>query len=796
MSLIQGTSKAAGGGYEIDQSIRFNDNDSAFLARTPSASNRKTWTWSAWVKRADLFNGSVPQILLSAGDGGTNDFIMQFGQSDDTLRISDYISSTQSNLITTQLFSDVGAWYHFVLAYDTTQGTEANRIKLYLNGSQVTAFGTAVYPSLNADLVINSAIPHNIGRGAYSSNGYFDGYQAEINFIDGTALDASSFGKTNDDGVWVPKKYTGSYGSNGFYLTGETAGDLGEDFSGNNNDFTSSGLATTDQMSDTPTNNHCTFNPLWIDTYTLSDGNLVTSTGPDAAALGTMAVDATDSDGWYWEMKVTTAATYPGVGIVLASYTSQIGATSLSGVETNRYYYEGWSGNFNNQGSTSAYGSTWSGTANKVIGVYLKGGALWFSIDGVVQNSGDPSTASTGAAITGLTGDFYPIVLYPAGSGTQAAWTAQFAEADWGTTPPTGYKALSTANLPTPSIKDGSAHFQPTLYEGNGSTQSINQAGNSTFQPDWVWIKNRDAADQHALFDVVRGATELMGTNVATAEATNDDTLTAFESDGFALGDDVIVNTNNESYVGWQWKANGSGSSNEDGSINTTATSANTTAGFSVSTYTGNATVGATVGHGLGMAPKVVIVKSRSNVESWVFGHDSVGWTKAMYMQSTGTPFALDIYWNNTAPTSSVVELHDHVVTNGSGATYVMYSFAEIPGYSSFGSYTGNGSTDGPMIWTGFKPAFVLFKNISASSQSWEMFDNKRDGINDSNRRLYPNSNAAEEAASDRVRFLSNGFKIVTSGGSHVNGSGNTIVYMAFAEHPFGGDGVAPVTAR
>ena len=265
--------------YEIDQSIRFNDDDSAFLARTPSASNRKTWTFSCWVKRANLFNGSVPQILLSAGDGGSNDFIMQFGQSDDTLRISDYEGSTQSNLITTQLFRDVGAWYHFVLAYDTTQGTAANRIKLYVNGSQVTEFGTETYPSQDNDLVINSAIAHNIGRGAYSSNGYFDGYLAEINFIDGTALTPSSFGETDSStGQFIPKKYSGSYGTEGYYLKGESSSDLGNDSSGNNNDFSSSGLATADQMSDSPTNNHCTLNPLITPaTMTFADGNLALS---------------------------------------------------------------------------------------------------------------------------------------------------------------------------------------------------------------------------------------------------------------------------------------------------------------------------------------------------------------------------------------------------------------------------------------------------------------------------------------------------------------------------------------
>ena len=255
-TIRAGAAGASGGvGYQIDQSIRFNDDDSAFLARTPSASNRKTWTWSAWVKRADLFNGSVPQILLSAGDGGSNDFIMQFGQSDDTLRISDYEGGTASNLITTQLFRDVGAWYHFVLAYDTAQSTAANRIKLYVNGSQVTTFGTETYPSQNNDLVINSNIAHNIGRGAYSSNGYFSGYIAEINFVDGSALSPTSFGETNDEGVWVPLKYTGAYGTAGYHLDGSDSSDLGEDFSGNNNDWSSSGLTAVDQMSDSPTNN-------------------------------------------------------------------------------------------------------------------------------------------------------------------------------------------------------------------------------------------------------------------------------------------------------------------------------------------------------------------------------------------------------------------------------------------------------------------------------------------------------------------------------------------------------------
>tara|TARA_Y100001938_G_C8065444_1_gene419890 strand:+ start:490 stop:1242 length:753 start_codon:yes stop_codon:yes gene_type:complete len=235
--------------YEISQSLSFVDDNSAFLARTPSASNRKTWTFSCWVQRSELFNGSVPQIILSAGDGGSNDFVMQFGQSDNTLRISDYEGSTQSNLITTQSFASTSDWTHFLLAYDTTQETAGNRIKLYANGSQITSFGTEIYPSQNNDLPINSAIPHNIGRGAYSSNGYISALIAEIHFVDGSALGPASFAETVG-GVYRPIAYDGSYGSEGYFIDGRDSSDLGDDESGNGNDFSNSNAT---QSSTTPT---------------------------------------------------------------------------------------------------------------------------------------------------------------------------------------------------------------------------------------------------------------------------------------------------------------------------------------------------------------------------------------------------------------------------------------------------------------------------------------------------------------------------------------------------------------
>jgi len=804
MSIIQGTSKAAGGAaYEIGNSLRLDGTGD--MSRTVSSDgNLRTWTFSFWLKRSTFgTNGGLGFNVGGTYVNGDNRSIFRFhssisGGDDDWYWAERSGGAWREDQATTIMYRDPSAWSHYMCVWDTDGGTTP-RARRYVNGvsvdSNLKSGGTVA--AANVDSGTNQAGTFQLFDQAGFPGREFEGYCAEMHFVDGTALAPTDLGEYNDDGVWIPKAYTGSYGSNGFHLDFADSSDLGKDVSGNGNDFTSSGLATTDQMLDTPTNNHCTFNPLWIDTYTLSDGNLVTSTGADAAALGTMAVDATDSNGWYWEMKVTTAATYPGVGIVLASQTSQIGAaTSLSSIETNRYYYEGWSGNLNNQGSTSAYGSTWSGTANKVIGVYLKGGALWFSIDGVVQNSGDPSTASTGAAITGLTGDFYPVVLYAAGSGTQAAWTAQFAEADWGTTPPAGYKAVNTANLPIPSITDGSAYFQPTLYTGTGSSLAVTQSGNSTFQPDWVWIKGRSGATEHVVTDVLRGVTKEINTNDSSAEETVAQGLTAFDSAGFTVGTDGSYNTSSATYVGWQWKANGAGSSNEDGSINTTATSANTTAGFSISTYTGTGS-NATVGHGLGVAPKMVIVKRRNSSESWRVWH--TGLTNGSYflnLENTDGQASVAAIWNSTVPTSSVVSIGTNASVNASSSTYVMYCFAEIPGYSSLGTYTGNGSTDGTFVYTGFKPAFVILKRTN-TTQEWQMYDTQRDPYNVADHKLEPNSSNAESilTSDNNLDFLSNGFKLRQANGG-MNASGAPYIYMAFAEHPFGGDGAAPATAR
>jgi hypothetical protein len=292
----------------------------------------------------------------------------------------------------------------------------------------------------------------------------------------------------------------------------------------------------------------------------------------------------------------------------------------------------------------------------------------------------------------------------------------------------------------------------------------------------------------------------------------------AFTSDGFTLdngtSDNLYVNAGGETYVGWAWKADGAGSSNTDGTISSTV-SANTTSGFSIVTYTGNGTSGATFGHGLGVAPKMVIVKERSpGGNNWMVGHDSIGWTKYLALDTTAAAVTSSTRWNNTAPSSTVVTLGNDGGINANTATYVAYCFAEIPGYSSIGSYTGNGSaTDGPFIYTGFKPRFVMIKRYN-STESWPILDTARGSGNfgsdagsggdnptagnDLNAVLVASTTAAEEdnpAGSRRASYVSNGFKVRTTN-TAMNGSGSSYIYMAFSEHPFGGDGVAPATAR
>ena len=776
------------GGYQIERSLRFNSADSAYMSRTPaSAGNRKTWTWSGWVKRSKL--GSE-EILFACGSTASD---TAFGQiifgDDNTFRVNAYSLSWRT---TTAVYRDVSAWYHFVVVFDTTQATAANRVKVYVNGQEVTAFGTSNNPTQNTDYAINQNIQHTIGRYDLGGGGnYFNGYLTDINFIDGQALTPSSFGETDSDtGVWKPKAYSGSYGTNGFYLkfadnSGTTSTTLGKDSSGNGNNWTPNNFSVTagagnDSLVDTPTSygtdtgaggevrgNYCTLNPLDKSQYVgaptngnldvLNSGNFV-----EDRFVGTVAVN---SGKWYFETTITGTYANCQIGI----------HDALSAASTSTMYRTYSSAGQKLNPSGSSYGSTY--TAGDVIGVAfdMGSGKIWFSKNGTWQASGDPA-AGTNAAFTDLSGTVTPFVVdYAQATSGTSGHNLNFGQRPFAYTAPSGFKALCTQNLPEPAVVQGDDYFNAVLYTGNGSTNAITGVG---FQPDWVWIKERSGAADHGLYDAVRGVQKQLESNTTTAETTETTGLTAFGSDGFTVGALAQLNTNTDTYVAWNWKANGSGVSNTDGSITSTV-SANTTAGFSIVTYTGTGSL-ATVGHGLGVKPAFILTKSRSTTEGWGGYHKSLGASYGIFLELTDAAYAASNYWNNTEPTSTVFTVNVNRTNNG---TMVAYCFAEVAGYSAFGSYTGNGSTDGPFIYTGFRPAWVMIKRTNDTS-SWNIVDVKRNTYNVMNSYLSANTSSAEDSTYPLIDALSNGFK-VRQNLDFINQNTGTFIYACFAESPF-----------
>ena len=339
------------------------------------------------------------------------------------------------------------------------------------------------------------------------------------------------------------------------------------------------------------------------------------------------------------------------------------------------------------------------------------------------------------------------------------------------------------------TINKSSDYFNTKLYTGDATTSHAITGVN--FQPDMTWIKSRTSTDTHGLFDAVRGATKRIIPNNATAEGTQSNGLTSFDSDGFTVSDAGLVNQN-YNYASWNWKANGAGSANTDGTINSTV-SVNQTAGFSIVTYSGNATTGATIGHGLNSVPKMIIVKSRTNgADWWGTYHHSLGNTKAVWINDNNIQ-QTRTYWNNTSPTSSVFTVSNERSVNGSGETFVAYCFADVTGYSKFGSYVGASSTDGAFIYLGFKPTFFMAKSVSNSTENWYIFDSKREGYNPENRDLYADLTAVEGSA-DWLDLVSNGVKFRYNSAG-LNGSSNTYIFMAFGQSLVGSHNVT-CTAR
>ena len=782
-------------GYQIQRSLRFRSGASAYLNRTPaSASNRRTWTWSCWVKRGNL---GLRNALFGAGTANPNPGGTAFYFNSTTGVLELIVGGGNAMILSTSaVYRDPSAWYHLLVAVDTTQATSSNRAKLYINGVQVTAFGTATYPSQNVEFDVNSTALHAVG--SRTDDGAppvstFDGYMAEVNFIDGQALTPSSFGAINPvTGVWSATKYAGTYGTNGFYLnftdnSAATATTIGKDYSGNGNNWTPNNISVTagvtyDSMLDAPLGtgggergNYATWNPIVnIGNAIFSNGNLTATNGTSGASTCTMPVYLGK---YYAEFSPSvlgsTNARLIGIfaysaGDSLAQYIAKCVAYQPDG--TKRI-----------NSTTSSYGASY--TTADVIGVSLDLDNN--TIEFFKNNTSQGVIDTTLSQPTGTLWTFGSAQ----GGAVSSSVVANFGQRPFSYTPPTGFKALHTGNLAAPVIALPAQNMAATLYTGTGVARSVSNAVNGvSFQPDWVWIKSRNAAQTHGLFDSNRGVQKLLQSNSTAAELTSSAYLTAFDSGGFSLGTTQFLNGSGDTFVGWQWKAGGTAVTNTAGSI-TSSVSANVSAGFSVVTWAGNSTNAATIGHGLGVAPSILITKSRSNATSWIFGIGGIsgfGVNDYLTLQTTdakGTSSTFYQAYGSSTFTTGVSAANE---MNKTGNNYVTYCFTPVAGYSAFGTYTGNGSTDGPFVYLGFRPRWVLVKRTDTAGFGWHLLDSSRNEFNVVGKVLIPNSSAAEsdDPSNYGTDFLSNGFKSRTSA-TGMNASGGTYIYAAFAENPF-----------
>ena len=713
--------------FPISNSLRFEDGDSALLSRTPSsASNRDTWTWSAWVKRGNI--GAAKGLFAAPeGTSGNTAYLDIIFTAADELAVSSYATLYRK---TTRLFRDPSAWYHLVVAVDTTDGTADDRIKIYVNGVQETSFVTNNAKTQNEDTGINSAVVHEIGDGG----NHFDGYMAEVNFVDGSQLTPSSFAETKND-IWIPKDTSGlTFGTNGFRLQFKQTGTgtassttIGADTSGNDNHWTSTNLVASDVVPDSPTNNFATLNVL--DTggsnATYSQGNLkiVTNTGSNSQAVSTIPIPSTGK--YYWEVHITatsgTISDNSRIGI-------QVGSAVTPSLDV-RYKSDG---NKSVDNSGSGYGASYA--ANDIISIAVDGDSntVTFYKNGASQGAISYTMGETYLPIiTEASGTIN--ITYGANFGQDSSFagvaTAQGnADAngigDFYYAPPSGYLALCTANLPDPvatvdPAQGGSPqdYFNTVLYTGAGSGADANTVNTVGFQPDFTWIRNRGDAEAHVLQDSVRGVAKFLQSDTTNQDQnTGGGDIKAFNSSGFILGyTNNRSNATNDTYVAWNWKA-GTAFSNDAsatgvGSIDSSG-SVSADTGFSIISYTGTGSAG-TVAHGLSSAPDMILIKDRDNATyNWVVYHSantSAPETDYLRLNLANATADYD-HWNDTAPTSSVFSLSSYDWANKNSDAMIAYCFAGVDGFSKFGSYTGNGNADGPFVYTGFRPAWVMVK--------------------------------------------------------------------------------------
>ena len=771
--------------YEVDYSARFTDDitGTAHLSRTPSsAGNRNTWTWSGWVRLGETgdFYG-----LFGSGTSGSDWTGVYFNNY--SIYFNTEVGGSSVGLVyTTKLFRDVSAWYHVVIRFDNTEADSADRIRIYVNGDLQSLTTNTAISSTSNEHYINSNISTMMGAIPRGSATFpLQGYLAEIHFVDGQSLAPSSFGVAKKE-VWLPKVYNGTYGTNGFYLDFGT--NVANDQSGNSNNFTANNMNTTNdfQIADSPTNVFAIAN------YNYRNGD-IRRAGLEAGANDNRGIFASmaiplNSGSWYWELVPNnngSSTTNWQFGICEVQRFNVSSDIPNSGNFYNNQYY--LDGRVYKEGSTIATTTSWG--AGDVLGVRLDttNNQVYFYVNDSAKGpyNTQPGVMYAPSVSAGAVKPAFYLNFGQDSSFSNTKTRQSFSDTNsygnfyYG---PGSAKALCTRNLSSSQTfeldtgEQPADHFDVVTYTGTGSQQSITGLN---FQPDLVWAKAISVGYSHRLANSIMGADKTLIPNSAGAESL-DDVFDSFDSNGFTLGTDGGCNESGQTYVAWCWKAGGTPVSNTDGSI-TSQVSANTTAGFSIVSYTGTGS-SATVGHGLSSAPEMVIVKARNLSSGWPTLHAPTS-NYGLRLNDTGTNNSTNgnAWFQNTAPSSTVITLGSGDETNHA-YNYIAYCFHSVDGFSKISNYKGNGSSDGPFTFTGFRPRFILIRR--KSGDPWMMHDTERSSNNGIRDWLTANANTAEQTyTGDLIDVYSNGFKIKYSGGGW-NSDGETYLYMAFAEAP------------
>ena len=853
MAIIQGNAvpKGASGFYPktIDQSLRFEDGDSAYLTLASGDKGTPTdvdkCTISVWLKRGELGRG---QTFMFAGTL-TNNTILQFDTSDKIFFSQEVGGTKRSRIYTSALFRDTSAWYHIVFAYDSSEAVAADRAKLWVNGVSVEFTDqTDEVDSDRDNLWFSDTQPSYIGNDINLATHKFSGYMAEYHGIDGQALDHTSFGELKS-GIWVPKEYSGTYGTNGFHLALassdlNTSGsaitdpygsatnvpdDAFADASGSGNHWSINGLVASDIVPDSPTNNFATLNNIAV-AGNFSEGNLKhhSATSVYRNALSTLGVS---SGKWYAEFYVNqrTYETRVMTGVALVdkhSYTTQLGADDYSwGLiysYTNSVIYK------IHNGVDTPLTSTGDLNVGDVVMVALDldNNKLWFGENGTWLDSGDPAgnsneifTIDSGTYVIGnanydegtQTANFGQDSTF-AGNKTAGGNSDANGIGDFQYTVPSGYLALCTANLPDPVFNPAEDvtpedHFNVVTYSGNSSSLSVTGVG---FEPDFTWIKNlTSTSDYHTFFDKVRGTNgsyysfllcPYTGTEDYASQGGNGGfgAIETFDTDGFTLdssnSDWSRTNESGQDYVAYNWSlpTTVSGSTAGVGTSKSYTGRVNADAGVSIIAYTGNNDGGHRIPHHLNEAPELVICKGRTYLQGWPLYHKYIGLPNPedIYLELNNYDSRVqdDIrFWNDTQPDSTHVTLGTIAWVNQNDDDYVMYCFHSVDGFSKVGSYVGNGSTDGTFVYTGFKPKWIMAKRVDSSvaTADWYIWDAERNTFNVAGKTIQANETSGESDSGNHDLDILSNGFKLRIDYSTVNGLGNDFSYLAFAEQPF-----------